>query len=632
MEEPQGIKRLERRLYSREETAGIPKRAELSPQASDITRGWKKEETPSEGAEPRHDWNASLRIFLWGSVIFFVGSLAIAGFVFLRGGNIVSSDNISFEIIGPSLVDGGKQVTLHVIVKNDNQVPLELADLIVRYPEGTRSAEDVRDALPELRESLGTIGPGEQVKTVVSAILFGEEGARRSIGASLEYRVQGSNAVFVKEGGIDLTIGSSPVTLLVEGADEVNAGKETEFTLTVSSNSPEPVRGVVVEAEYPFGFEVTNTSPETVVGDALWQLGDLSPRETQTIHVSGTLEAQDNEERIFRFSVGSQKSPTDVSLAVPFVTIPHALTVKRGFITGDISVNNNNAKTVSVESGKSVNVDLAWKNNFDAEVYDVEIRAILQGEAFDRSSISAPDGFYRSADSSIVWNRETDESLAAVPSQETNSLSFSLTPRNTNAAGGLLKNPEFSITMDVSAKRLTEDAVPNEPTPLGVRRVLVASPLTLGAVARRFSGPFVNGGPLPPKVNQETTYTIEWSVKNPSNTVANARVTAALPPSVRFLNNVSPGSEDVSLNTSNKLVTWNLGEIRTGSVGRTMSFQVGLTPSISQIGESPMLVGEATLTGDDRFAQTKVTAKAWSVSTRVSGEAGFTAAMEGVTE
>ncbi len=632
MEESNSIERLKKRLYSRTDSVGIKERAPLPLRGVNAPHSFPaSEEAPAPA--PRMESHFPLSAVLWGSFFFFIGSVAIAGFIFLRGGNVVSSGNITLEVVGPSLVDGGKQATLQVLIKNGNQVPLELSDLIVSYPEGTRRADDVTAALPEIRESLGTIEAGQQVKRSVSAILFGEEGALRHIDVSLEYRVQGSNAVFVKEGGIDLTIGSSPVTLFVDASDEATAGREVSFTLTVASNAQAPVRGVVLKADYPFGFSVTEVSPETAIGDNLWQLGELRPREERVLRVRGILEAQDNEERVFRFAVGSQKGESDLTLAVPFVTIPHTLTVRRTFISGTLALEGNQNRTVSVAAGREIAGTISWQNNLDAEVYDVELRAVFQGEALDRTKLSAPQGFYRSADSSILWNGDTDPGLRVVAPGATGSYSFTFVPRNTNTAGTLLKNPELSIAVEARARRITGENVPTDPVSLATRRVLVSSPIVLEAATSRFSGPFQNQGPLPPRVNQESTYTVTWTVRNPSNAVANAKVSATLPATARFLGS-SPSSERISFNPTNNMVVWDIGELLAGGVAssRKVSFQIGFTPSLSQVGSVPSIVGPAQLTGDDRFAQTKVSAEASAVTTRVVGEPGFTPGMEAVVE
>ena len=637
-EDRDAIERLRDRLYSRRGKVGIKERTELRESRADITPAWvnKTPKPPSEEkrvSPPELEQRRSLLLtILFGSIIFFLGSIAVAFFIFLRGGNIVSSQNISLEIVGPSLVDGGKEATFQILIRNDNPTPLELADLIIEYPEGTRSATNVEEPLLRVRESLGTIAQGVSVKRTTSAILFGEEGGTQNIRATLEYRVKGSNAIFVKEGAIEVKLGSAPVSLLVEGPDEAVSGKKVEFTVTVSSNATAAVNNVLLRAEYPFGFSGPAASPETVVSDNLWQLGDLKPRERITVRVIGVLDGQDGEERVFRFAVGSEESETEVELRVPYLTVTHAVILSRPFVSGTLSLNGDGARTIAVPSGQSLAGTITWQNNLDTEVFDLEIEAVLQGQAFDRKTVSAPRGFYRSVDSTIVWDKENDATLGQVLPGGSGSAEFTFTPRNTAENGGILKNPEIIIEVNISAKRVSEGQVPQTVDSVITRRITVASPIVLEARGLHFSGPFVNGGPMPPTADLETLYTIIWVAKNPSSTVAGARVVASLPPSVRYTGQVTPTSERLSYNSANNTLSWDLGELKAGTgfenAARQVSFQIGFTPSVSQINSAPQITGRAVLTGDDRFAQTRVDTETPALTTRLPGDPQFVSGME----
>lgn len=634
------IERLKDKLYSRTEDIKPHERSDFSGSVGSVERTWEKNsplvstEVPSMDTMRSHPAKKSSGpfIILLASLLFFIVSLAIAGFIFLRGTNVVSSGNIDMQIVGPSLVDGGKEAALQIIINNHNTTALQLADLILDYPEGTRSATNVTQALSQVRTSVGDIPAGGSIKKTASAILFGEEGSTRTIKATLEYRVAGSNAIFVKESTIDLTIGSSPVTLTVDGPTDATAGKTATFTVQVSSNATTPIQNVVLLAQYPFGFTVTATSPETNVGDNLWQLGTLNPRSTKTITITGTIEGQDGEERVFRFAIGSQQDATDVTLKVPYVTIPHSITIKRPFISGSLAINGVTTKTVAVYDGKEVHGVISWQNNLDTEVRDLRISAQLSGNAYDKSSVSVARGFWRSNDATMLWDSSQDSSLSSVAPGETGQVEFTLVPSTGN---GVLKNPEIDVTVNLSASRLSEGQVPESISSAINTTLTLATPVALAGGLFHFNGSIKNTGPMPPKADQETTYSVVWTVKNPSNTIANARVTVPLPPTTRFITSGTP-TEDVSYNSSTNTVTWNVGELRAGVgyglPGRGVSFQVGFTPSLAQVGSAPAVLGDSILTGEDRFAQTNVNSTVGSMTTRLTFDTGFQNGMEVITK
>ena len=72
-------------------------------------------------------------------------------------------------------------------------------------------------------------------------------------------------------------------------------------------------------------------------------------------------------------------------------------------------------------------------------------------------------------------------------------------------------------------------------------------------------------------------------------------------------------------------MVWNVGRIPkgtgiSGSKEITTSFQVGLTPLISQIGSIPVIINDAVLTGHDDFANVDVRITRASLRTDLKGD------------
>ncbi len=635
------VRRIEDRLYSRTASSGVRGRSGMTKEEFAAPEGWKVEEATSQSAAPaevvptlmmtKPQKRFPFATIFFGALIFFVLAVGLAVYTFLRGGNIVSPDNIDLVVLGPSLIDGGKEATFQITITNRNASAIELVDLIVEYPEGTRSATDLKTPLPAERLSLGTIGAGQSSKQTVRAVLFGEEGGAKVLKATLEYHVAGSNAVFVKETQTDLRLGSSPVSLTVEGPDETISGQPLSFTIRVRSNAQAKVEHVALEAQYPFGFSVTNASPESAVGDSLWRLGALSPGEEKVVRIEGILEGQDNEERVFRFLTGSESDETEAHIKVPYLTMPHALTLKRPFVTAELALNGQTAKTVTALPGEEVQGKITWVNNLDTEVQDLEISAQIQGQALDRESIVVSRGFYRSLDSTIVWSRDEDQSLSSVAPGERGELQFAFTPKSASS-GAAITNPEITVAISIKAKRVSGGSVPETISSAFTRTVRIGSALTIEARALHFSGPIRNIGPMPPRADQETTYTITFTARNPSNTISNTRVTTTLPSYVRYIGGVSPAGESVTFDQGSRKLTWNLGDLKAGAgfstQAESVSFQIGLTPSLSQAGSVPNLTSVISAEGDDRFTGSKTSTSAQAPTTRLIGDSGFDAGME----
>jgi len=182
----------------------------------------------------------------------------------------------------------------------------------------------------------------------------------------------------------------------------------------------------------------------------------------------------------------------------------------------------------------------------------------------------------------------------------------------------------------VRATRQSGNSAPEEVTSAAEAIVELGSVVDVAGKVLRFSGPFNNMGPIPPKAGSQTTYSIVWTVKNSSNTVANAQVRTTLPPYVSFAG-VS-GTEKITYDDTTRTVVWNLGDVRAGA-GYTYAirqgvFQIVLTPSISQVGQAPFLTGDITFSGEDRFAQMVITKTAPGPTTAFTEDTGFTKGMD----
>ena len=105
-----------------------------------------------------------------------------------------------------------------------------------------------------------------------------------------------------------------------------------------------------------------------------------------------------------------------------------------------------------------------------------------------------------------------------------------------------------------------------------------------------YSGALKNSGEVPPKVGKETTYTIVWSLANNANDLADAKITASLPPYASKENLISPEGEDLRFDEKNATLVWNVGEVPAGTgmimPAKEISFQVSFSPSLAQVGRN----------------------------------------------
>ena len=91
-------------------------------------------------------------------------------------------------------------------------------------------------------------------------------------------------------------------------------------------------------------------------------------------------------------------------------------------------------------------------------------------------------------------------------------------------------------------------------------------------------------------------------------------MTGVLPAYVTWLGNAS---SDVTYNENDRTITWAVGDMN-AAASRSVTYQISLTPSLTQIGVPPSLVTQETITAFDRFIRAPVERPQLDITTETS--------------
>ncbi len=604
-QEDSPLEDLKKRLYTTPPVDGVSRGPAPAPQAS-VPEGWKGEPLKEAIAGPKVSGST---IFLIGAAGFFVLAGIVSAAVLFLGGRLVSADQLQITVEGPTTVSGGESVSLFVTVHNNNPTVASDATLTVDFPEGTFSAEDAASPLAHTTLTLGDIAAGETVRKTITAAFFGEENQRVTIPVSVEYTTGNSNATFVSKGTHALTISTAPVTLAVSALSEVSSGQPQTIVVRARSNATTALSYVAVRADYPFGFIPTSETP-TPSGD-VFVLDSLLPGEEKEIRITGSLSGQDGEERAFTFTAGSLKSPEGIEFGAPYSSKQIIVTIAKPFLSVGLSVNRANEDPIIIKAGELASTLVSWENQLQASILDGRISVALLGDALDPLSVNATNGFYRSIDRTVLFDRDSEQGLKTLEPGDRGNGSFVFKTK-TGSAMASLRNPSIAMTVSVSGRRVGGGNVTETITSSLTRTIKIETDLSIHARAVRTEGPFENSGPWPPITDTETTYTVLLTAANTVNTVANASVKTTLPSYVRFTGLATPPGS-LKYNEATREVVWTLGDMAPGT-SKEAVFQVAFLPSTSQKGASPALTSEVLISGHDRFVERETTGKSSPVT------------------
>ncbi len=635
-EELNNIDKLNQKLYQKTGFDGKTTRSGLSDYSQKVKTDWGRTNTDFLVNKADHFLNNSLLIkVLVGAIIFFILTLLGAGYVIFSKGNIISSDNVNLQVKSPGLIKAGEPARLQFSISNTNKVSLEEAELLVEFPDGTKSPLSLNEDLKRYREVVGEVGSGEVVNKSVQAVFFGQKDTQYEILVTLEYQIPGSNASYVKKETATIVIDSAPVSITVKSPDQISAGQTLVMSIEVASNSETVVDNLILKTEIPLGFKVIETSPALTGGDLFWNLGDLKKGDKKVIQIKGVVDGQNGEVKTFRFTAGQGDGSSAEDFNVVLNELIKTVALDRPFVNANTIVNGSSLPGVVIKAGQTVRVDVEWVNNLPVKADNVKIVALISGKTLDTSSIRAGQGFFDSNTNTITWDRTTLPALASLPPGEKDKTSFSFETNKLLGSGGSVLNPQVNLDLTVTAISAGNSAG-KEIITKSSRVIKIESDYQLASQAVYTVGPFVNTGPMPPKVGTNTSYTISWSAINSSNNIEDGKVTAVLPNYVEWLGVTSPTDESVSFDPSTKIVTWNLAQVKAGTgiltQARSASFQISFLPSQSQIGQEVDLVNNVKLTGFDTFTETTITQEKGQLTTKLSTDPGFRLKDERVVE
>jgi hypothetical protein len=469
---------------------------------------------------------------------------------------------------------------------------------------------------------VGKISAKEKIQKEINVYFLGEEGEIKDVAVSLEYRAESQNAILAKNAGYSVRISQSPVGVSLNFPKEIESGQEISVEVEYVSNSSVRMPDLYLKMEYSPGFRYISSSVQPVEGNNMWKIGDLSVGDRRSFVIRGLVEGQDNVELGFRALVGAGKS-----IEKKYGSGSATIVIKKPFL--NFAFKSQNEDLSIVKTGQYVPVSIPWKNNLNVELRDVVITVRIAGDAVDKKTISVSNGFYRSVDNAIVWNPTSQPKLKTIAPGDSGSVSFDFNiVKNLKISSSKDKNFIIVITGEIEGLKAVIGGQAEPARSVLSREVKITTDLQFVEKGYFYQGAFTNTGPLPPRVGEETTYTINWSLSNSYNDVSDVVVRSFLPSYMRYVNTVSPQGESITYNHITGEVVWQVGKIEAGTgiirPAKEVSFMVGLTPGPNQLKITPNIIGDVSYEGKDDFTGIVSRGLVRPISTMLDDEPGFT--------
>ena len=614
------IEDIKHRLYEREDTTTNRQReGVLHPVDHKVESEWKKDDKSNDDSLNMKKAPTSIfKKFFIVAIIFFVGAVGFAAFMFFNGSTSVSSDNIDITVLGNAFTKGGDTLPLQIEIVNRNKSSLELANLIVEYPKGANDSQADVIRLPH--DSIGTIKSGQSITRNINVVLFGAEKSVRNVKISLEYHPEGSNAIFSKDKEYPVTISSAPLSLTVDAPSTIASDQIFSIVITPILNTTLPDGNTILQMTYPNNFIFDSAIPAPSIGNSVWNLSSLSTSNTMPVTIKGRIVGQDGDEQIFHAYAGATDQVNQSVVNVVYNSLLQTVVITKPFLEARILVNSQDLTSYTASSGSIIHADISWANNLTSKITDAQIIASISGNAFDKSTINPLEGFYDSANNQIIWDKNSAPELGSVEPGAKGDIAFSF--KSLSLAGSLnsIKDPQIVIDVSIKGRQPSSGSTYDDVNNFNKKIIKILSDFQIASSA------VYSSGPKPPKAESKTRYTVNWTLSNSSNSISGAQARAVLPIYVSWVGKTQGSNENVTYNEVTREVIWNIGSVSSGTglnSNREASFDIELKPSLSQVGSVPQLMKDVSLSGTDSFTNTLIKSTGEPITTTLTNDPNF---------
>ncbi len=525
-------------------------------------------------------------------LILFAG-VGIAGYWYWQK-NDYSKEILKLEILGPEGAQTGDEVEYLVKFKNNGEVRLEEAELIFEYPNKSILQKD--ESL-RTRKEIEDIYPGEERIESFKTRVFGKENELLEVKAFLFYRPKNLTARYESKTTFSTQIKFVPLTFEFDLPLKIEQGEEVRFSLNYFSNIDYILEDLRVKIEYPEGFSYFSSQPQAL-DETEWDLPALFQADGGRIEIVGTLDGEQDDQKIFRAQLGMvedgefwllKETARALEIVEPSLYISQLINGSQNYIA---------------DTSDLLHYEVFFRNIGKKPIQKKFLFVKLEGDFFDLTTLKSDQGEVGRGDNSIIWDWKVVPALRFLDANEEGKVEFWLKVRK--EIDKKVKNPVLrnKITLGGTQK---------------VFETKINSEVEIAQKVYFEEEVFGNSGSLPPEVGKRTTYTVFWHLRNSWNDLKNVKVKSQLPENVKPTGKLFPEDAKFTFDSKSGEVIWNIGELSAfqgfEETPLTLAFQIEFTPDSSQKDKTPLLIEEAEILGEDVFTEEIIREKTDSIDT-----------------
>lgn len=547
-----------------------------------------------------HRRTSRLTSFLLRFVLFllFLTLISLAGFFWWQSGSGTNSEKplqANFALTTPFI--SGTSNCFKLNYQNIGRVPLSALSVSINLPKTFTLQSANPGAAEENHWILSPLSADSDGSINLCGVFRSPLPSAEKLQAVFTYRAANFSSDFQDIVGTEVAINQSSLETTIVGPTETVVGDETAYTIQVKNSGPEKNEKIQTRLILPSSFTIKNAEPAfSEENTSIWDIPSLETGVTQEIKFTGTFT-----------NLASGLLPIVVEtgfLNNNTFQKQNETKTETNVIGGELAFHliiNGSEKDQTVDPGGRLRLSLDFTNQGQENINDIsfilEFKTNGQDLPLDFTASDLTNGSL--SGSTITWNKNNNPALASLTPttagviDSTLVLSETFTEKTADNFTVQVKATIGQIGSLITAKTVSS-------TPVTIK---INSDASLLAEARYYDadGAPLGSGPLPPKVEQTTTYRIFWTIANNLHDLKNTKVTMALPANVSWTNNLQADEGSLTFNETTRQINWQLDQLSKDKKTISAWFDVAITPETNNVGSFFILANPASFEATDTF-------------------------------
>ncbi|MEW5805490.1 MAG: hypothetical protein AB1721_02065 [Patescibacteria group bacterium] len=516
--------------------------------------------------------------------------------------NLSQPETLGLSIYGQDSVNPGEKVLFELIVSNrSKKQTLTDITITIRADSGTILADAPNLAL--FQKPLPDLGPETDYKELIPVIFWGQAQETRQVEVMVRYQSEGVSTKLEKQIVWEPRISRAGAELNFSLPQEVLSGEDFAGYFTYKNITNKLIPDFDLVLETPKDFSVSFADPEKFREDLAneskklaWESSNLEAQKEQRVSFRGNVSGGDYQGKIFKAQLTVPVRNSQIVLA----EIQEDLVIVANPLALGIMIHDQSDYRASLKD--NLRYQISFKNNYNVSLKDIVITADISDPWFNLNKIKTETGFFSSRDKKIIWNGGNTPQLLALASGESGQVQFYID----------LKDYYLNQGTNNSVKLRVEISAANKPGQIGTE-VLAKSELVTKINGQLVLTPklvfqdnpetgFVNSGSSTPKVNQVTQYTLYLNLKSQANEFKNVLVKTVFPTNVSYDGKIKGDLDgtNFTFNPRTGELNWRLDYLP-AYAEKQIAIQLGLVPSMDQVGRLVSIVNPIETIGQDLF-------------------------------